>query len=230
MDDFYNNCVFINEQNNLLSNFDRSVEDGTRYLIKKYVTPDMKVLELGSRYGTVSVCLDFLLNDPKTQLVCVEPDVNVIDKLIYNRNINKCQFNIFNGAISNKELYVCWNGCGWETKTYIIPPPNLKHEKINTETIDNIEKMYKITFDCLLADCEGFLLQFIEENPSFFDRLKCVIYEEDCGINHPINGEYIDYNLVESFLVSKGFTLVETYLDKIGLNNKVYVNFHSGVH
>jgi len=94
---------------------------------------------------------------------------------------------------------------------------------IKTITIDEIQKLYNINFNCLLADCEGFLLQFITENDSFFDNLNCVIYEEDCTIDHKINNTYIDYNEIESFLLSKGFTLSETYLDFIGLNNKVWI-------
>ena len=137
--------------------------------------------------------------------------------------MNKCSFNIFNGAISNNELYVCYNNCVWETKTYIIPPNNLKSEKIQTLTIEKIQQLYNINFDCLLADCEGFLLQFIRENESFFDNLKCVMYEEDCSKNHPINGIYINYDEIESFLISKGFKHIETFVDFIGLNNKVWI-------
>jgi len=223
MNNFYEKCHFINECNQPLDNFARRVEEGSRYLIEKYITSDMKVLELGARYGTVSVCLDFILNEPKNQLVCVDPDPNTKECLLYNKNINNCSFNIFSGAISSNNLYVCHNGCGWETKTYINPPTNLSCQKIQTLSLEEIQNMYNIQFNCLLADCEGFLLQFIQENENLFDNLKCLIYEEDCGKNHPINGTYIDYNEVESFLLSKGYELIETYIDFIGLSNKVWI-------
>lgn len=153
----------------------------------------MKVLELGARYGTVSVCLDYILNNPKEQLLCVDPDNKIKMCLNKNKEINNCTFNIFNGAISKKDLYVCYNGCGLETKTYVNPPTHLQSEKIECLSI---EEIYNINFDCLLADCEGFLLEFIKENEDFFDNLKCVIYEEDCRINLPINNTFIDYNEV----------------------------------
>lgn len=223
MNDYYNNCVFYDENNNLLDDFSRNVENGSRYLIEKYVKSDMNVLELGARYGTVSVCLDFILNEPKKQLLCVDPDISIKNCLEKNREINNCSFNILNGAISKKELFVTYNGCIWETKTYFNPPLNLKSEKIYTSSIDNIEQIYNIKFNCLIADCEGFLLEFIQENPTFFDNLICVIYEEDCSINHPINDTYIDYNEIESFLINKGFILTETFKDNIGLNNKIWL-------
>ena len=234
--DYYNTCLFINENDQPLDDFSRRFEEGSRYLLVKYhdTIKNMNILELGARYGTVSVCLDYIVKDGKNKLVCVDPDPNIRNALFYSRDKNNCSFNIFNGAISKNSLYVCHNGNGWETKTYIDPPKNLPHQKIETKTLDEIQSLYNIKFDCLLADCEGFLLQFIEENESFFDNLQCVIYEEDCNKNHPINGSYIDYDLIESFLKNKGFKLIESYIDFIGLYNKIWMknyditmdNFH----
>jgi FkbM family methyltransferase len=223
MNTYYNNCIFYDEHGYLLNDFSRNVENGSRVLIEKYIKPDMKVLELGARYGTVSVCLDYLLTDPQKQLVCVDPDITIKNCLEKNKTINNCTFNIFNGTISKKELYVVYNGCIWETKTYANPPKHLNYLKSATLSIDEIEQLYNIKFDCLIADCEGFLLEFIKENPDFFDNLTCVIYEEDCTPNHPINSDFIDYNEVEQFLINKGFSLTTTFKDHIGLNNKVWL-------
>jgi FkbM family methyltransferase len=168
MDNYFSQCIFYDEFNNRLNSYNLNVEHGTRYLVNKYILPDMKVLELGSRYGTVSCVLDFLLTDPKNQLVCVDPDTTIIPSLNKNKLINNCSFNIYHGTISsNNELYVVYNGCGWETKTYKIPPNNLKNEKIKTITLNKIQELYNINFDCLIADCEGFLLDFLNENLSF---------------------------------------------------------------
>lgn len=92
-------------------------------------------------------------------------------------------------------------------------------------TLSEVQQKYNIYFDCLLADCEGFLLQFMQENDIFFNNLRCVIYEEDCEQNHPINGTYIDYEIVENILKTKGFILVETYIDFIGLSNKIWIKY-----
>ena len=101
--------------------------------------------------------------------------------------------------------------------------PSAKHHNSRIYSRIFIIFSYNINFDCLLADCEGFLLEFIRENGEFFDNLKCVIYEEDCGENHPINNTFINYSEVEQFLISKGFVLQETYRDKIGLDNKIWL-------
>ena len=143
--------------------------------------------------------------------------------LIKNKISNKCTFNIYHGTISKNELYVVYNGCGWETKTYKHPPPNLRYEKIPTMSLDKLQEEYNISFDCLIADCEEFLLEFLTENIAFLNQLKCVIYEEDCCENLPINGTYIDYKIIENYLIAYGFVLVETFVDSINLNNKCWI-------
>ena len=220
---YYRSCLFVDEFNNQLDSNSLNVEHGTRYLVNKYIEPNMKILELGSRYGTVSCVLDFILTDPKNQLVCVEPDTRIIPALTQNKITNNCSFNIYHGTISKDELFVVYNHCGWETKTYKIPPNNLKSEKIQTITLNNMQELHGIKFDCLIADCEGFLLEFLNENLSFLDQLKCVIYEEDCCEKLPINGIYIDYNIIEKYLTDRNFVCLETFVDNINLNNKCWV-------
>ncbi len=223
METYFKQCTFFDEFSNHLDSNSLNVEHGTRYLVNKYIEPNMKILELGARYGTVSCVLDYLLTNPKNQLVCVEPDTKIIPALNKTKVTNNCSFNIYHGTISSNELFVVYNGCGWETKTYKIPPNNLPCERIPTITLNNIQKLYNINFDCLIADCEGFLLEFLTENLSFLDQLKCVIYEEDCCAKLPINGTYIDYNIIEKYLTDKNFVCVETFVDNINLNNKCWI-------
>ena len=50
MNQYYSNCILYDEYDNIMDNYFRSVEDGSRFLIEKYVKPDMNVLELGAKY------------------------------------------------------------------------------------------------------------------------------------------------------------------------------------
>ena len=62
--------------------------------------------------------------------------------------------------MSLTNLNECYDGYA----TTSIPDEN---SKINHYTLDEIKKKYKIkTFNVLVADCEGFLEQFIDENPN----------------------------------------------------------------
>lgn len=223
LDNYYNNAVLVNETGHPMSGFDRRVEDGTRYLAKKYINNTDKVLELGARYGTVSIYLDKMLLDSKTQQLSVDPDTKIRDSIMRNRAANNCNFNFYNGTISNDELYVVYNRCGWETKTYKSPPPNREYVKSNTKSMTDIINEYNINFNVLVADCEGFLLEFLKENMFLLNNLNTIIYEEDCDRIHPINGISIDYEEVNKILSDNGFTLRESFKDHIGLYNKCWM-------
>jgi len=224
IDEEYTKAKFYNEHNILLPVHAKNIEQCTQYLIKKYITSDMKVLELGCRYGTASFFLDRILTDPKKQLLCVDADYKIEECLKKNHSINNCTFNILIGTVSSKDkLYIVDNSCCWENKTYDIPHPKFKTTEIKTYTLDVVKKMYNIDFNVLVADCEGFLLEFMEDNMNFIRNLNIIIYEEDCGINHPINDDYIDYGKVENILKNFNFECVETITDKIELANKVWI-------
>jgi hypothetical protein len=55
--------------------------------------------------------------------------------------------------------------------TFTIP-----NENSNTKsfTLDEIQIKYDIRFNCLVADCEGFLEQFFNDNPDFLNQLDTV--------------------------------------------------------
>jgi len=142
-------------------------------LARQYVPKNARVLELGARYGTVSCIISSILDDP-TKHVAVEPDISVGAALIHNKLTHDGKFNIVFGAISRTPLFLDFT-CGYGNHT--IPSDR---STIETFTLEEIEKRYDVSFDCLVADCEGFLEQFLRENPTFSSKLNTVIFEMDC--------------------------------------------------
>ena len=51
----------------------------------------------------------------------------------------------------------------------------------------------------LVADCEGFLEVFFDENPDFYDNLRLIIFEADYA-------EKCNYDKIRNNLQQKGFT------------------------
>ena len=45
--------------------------------------------------------------------------------------------------------------------------------------LNEITEKYKLKFNVLVADCEGFLEIFFDENPKFYDDLRMIIFEAD---------------------------------------------------
>lgn len=171
------------------------VEKSEQDLAEKYIWPNDVVLELGARYGSVSCVINSKLKT-KTNQVVIEPDDRVWKALNQNKQRNGCEFHIVEGFVSNKKLgltnlNVYLNGYG---ATFV----DSELTKIPSYTLSSIEQKYGLKFNVLVADCEGFLERFFDENPNFYDNLRMIIFEAD----YP---EKCNYETVRSALLSRHF-------------------------
>jgi FkbM family methyltransferase len=179
-----------------------TIEIEEQNLAKLFILENDVVLELGARYGSVSCIINSKLNNKKNQIV-VEPDNRVWDALEKNKQRNNCEFNIVKGFITNKKLDltnldVCLDGYG---ATFVENDDTT----IPCYTLNEIIEKYNLNINVLVADCEGFLEVFFDENPNFYDNLRLIIFEAD----YP---EKCNYNKIKNTLLLKGFTnIVETH-------------------
>jgi FkbM family methyltransferase len=171
------------------------IENDEQQLAKKYILPNDIVLELGARYGSVSCMINANLIN-KTNQVVVEPDHRVWNALELNKNRNNCFFNIVNGFISNKKLDLTNLNChlGGYGATFI----ENDNTKIPSYSLSDIKKRYNLNFNVLVADCEGFLEVFFDENPDFYDEIRLIIFEAD----YP---NKCNYNKIKDTLRQKKF-------------------------
>jgi hypothetical protein len=107
---------------------------------------------------------------------------------------NGCKFNLIKGVISMQSLELIHVPHGYGNTTVksvssVIPKYSL----------DQVEQDYNLKFDTLVADCEGFLGQFFEENPRLYNQLKLVIFEKD-------NASKCNYTVILENLKANGFT------------------------
>jgi len=172
-----------------------TIENVEQELAKQYILENDVVLELGARYGSVSCVINSNLKN-KTNQVVVEPDDRVWDALEKNRELNNCHFHIVKGFISNKKLDLTnldnhHDGYG---STFI----ENDETKIPSYSLNEIKQKYNLNFNVLVADCEGFLEVFFEENPEFYDQIRLIIFEED----YP---EKCNYSKIKDTLYSKNF-------------------------
>ena len=163
-------------------------------LAKRFIKKDDVVLELGARYGSVSCVINHNLRC-KTNQVVVEPDERVWEALERNKKENHCGFHIVKGFLSSKPLGL------------VIPNSTYGYETTSKEDIGStisfysleaIQDKYKLTFNVLVADCEGFLEQFIDENPTLLTTLRLILFEADCP-------EKCDYKKIKSILEKNDF-------------------------
>ena len=187
----------IYDQNNNLIDTN-IIEKPEQELVEKYIKKDDVVLELGARYGSVSCIINSKLSNKNNQ-VSVEPDCRVWDALEKNKKINNCGFNIIKGFIGEKKMDLTnldtWYGGYGSTFIYN------ENSKIQSYTLDEIKKKYNLKFNVLIADCEGFLEVFFDENSNFYNDLRLIIFEED----YP---EKCNYKKIRESLIKYNFKAI----------------------
>lgn len=184
---------FVNEHGHYFNH--ENTEDNEQRQARMFIPPDGVVLELGARYGTVSCAINEKLIHKNHQL-SVEPDRTVWEALTTNRDRNGCDFSILYGAVSRKPIELELNG-------YATTSVQTEKGNIQTYTLEQIEANLGLQFDCLVADCEGFLGLFLEENPQLYPRLRWILFEKD----YP---DKCDYDRIENNLRYHGFECVES--------------------
>lgn len=184
---------YLDEHGNKIRHL--QVERKEQILAETYVLPTDCVLELGARYGTVSCVVNRILSCQTDQVV-VEPDARVWYALEGNRERNQCDFHIIKGFLSKKKLSLFdtdfWKGYGTKSKED-------ETSQIPSWTLEEAQSLVSKPFTVLLADCEGFLETFLDENPDFLKTLRLVIFEKD-------NPKQCNYKKIKSNLTSLGFT------------------------
>lgn len=185
---------YIDENNIIINNKKNEREE--QYIANDFIKPNMTVLELGGRYGTVSCVINNKLENPRNHVV-FEPDKLVIPALIKNRNTHKSKFTIVNGIIGSKPMKLQLRGYASKTEFASSDDKNI----IKNITLEEIMKKTKLKFDCLVADCEGCLCDFFKENSDYIKNYKMVVFEGD----YP---NECDYNEIKNNLKSWGFNVI----------------------
>jgi len=185
-----------------------------QYLVMKYITSSDVILEIGGNIGRVS-CLLSTIIDNGNNLLVLECDKLSYKKLLQNKIQNNLYFNIENKALSNIDLYQL----GWNTYT-IDETKNLDHEsfsqlqKVESITLDEINKKYNIIFNTLIIDCEGAFYYIIQSFPNILNNICKIIIEND----YPT---WERKQFVEDILLKHNFETIET----ISLSDE-YHHFH----
>ena len=160
----------------------------------KYLNPNAKVLELGANVGRNTMVIASTLNNQKN-FVSLETSLDSVEKLTENRDNNNFSFFIEPSALSKRKLIQQ----GWET----IPSDTVLdgYFKVNSISYQNLEQKYNITFDTIVADCEGALYYILQDDPEILKNIDTVIMENDyVDISHK--------NFVDSVLRLNGMDVI----------------------
>jgi FkbM family methyltransferase len=188
--EFIKNHIFYNEKDEVIDHKNNEIDE--QYQAYKFIKPKDVVLELGGRYGTVSVVINKMVEGNDSHVV-VEPDENIIPSLEKNKKINKSNFTILPKFISNKNKKIIYDGYG--TRVEDSEKDEGNNKKISYQ---EFREMYPQQFNVLVADCEGCLCEFLEMMGDDFQHLTKVIFEAD-------QTHLCDYEKIKEKLKNAGF-------------------------
>ena len=160
-----------------------------------YLKGHEKVLEIGANVGRNSLIIAHILKAcGNNNFVTLESDAEIAKQLEDNRNTNNFNFAIENSALSKRNLIQT----GWNT---IVGDEVLDgYKKVNTITLDELRRKYKIDFDTLVLDCEGAFYYILMDMPEILDGINLIIMEND----------YTDLErkkYIDGVLIAQGFTI-----------------------
>ena len=143
-------------------------------LAMTFVTPDSKVLEIGGNIGRNTIVIGSILKDSKN-LVSLESDPDSAKILQSNLQINDIDTFVETSALSQQRLIQK----GWVTVPLFDDTIPEGWKEVSTITYDDLTKKYNITFDTLVADCEGALFHILKDDPSVLNTINTVVLEND---------------------------------------------------
>lgn len=181
--DYNDSIMFYNPDGTEYSSKD--VERTEQETCDKYITSEDIVLELGSRYGTLSC----LLARKANKVVALDPDVEAIETCKKNMERHNVNFEALHGIVSKEsQQLVDSGGYGNYTQKGESNIPNF--------SINEIEDKYGVKFNTLIADCEGCLERVLNENN--ISNIRKILFETD-------RPDSCNYEKVYSFLTENEF-------------------------
>jgi FkbM family methyltransferase len=180
--------TLYDEHHNLINS--SKAEYPEQALVHEHLDETATVLELGARYGSVSCVINKKLINKSNQ-ISVEPDSTVWSALERNIVENGCDIILHKGFVSKKSLSLIPMG-------YASTAVETTSSTIPSVSVEELQLKYNLKFDTLVADCEGFLETFFDENPHLYDQLHTVIFEADFP-------NKCNYDKIRTELKSHGF-------------------------
>jgi FkbM family methyltransferase len=160
----------------------------------QFVKAEDVVLELGARYGTVTVKIQERLAR-KHLHVAVEPDATVLPCLRDNLQRHGSRARILDSIVSKTRGALEGKGYG----TYVRLHPDESAQCCASTTVEQLEAELGVPFSALIADCEGCLGPFLQDFPTLLERLRMVMFETDEGYGQT------DYASIHAQLIALGF-------------------------
>ena len=148
-----------------------------QFVVHRFLRPDDTVLELGGGIGTNSIQINKTLRGAaRRRHVVVEPQRPLVDLIRANGARNGCAFTVVHGVLSRRGNVRVPKfdptGRAW---MYVRADASASGPRVPSISTLPVKPT------ALVADCEGCLLQVLDDFPTLLDRIRVVYFENDGG-------------------------------------------------
>jgi FkbM family methyltransferase len=177
-------------------------ENEEREAIKRYLSSDLPVIELGGSQGVVA-CITNRVLKAKTLHVVVEANPNVIPLLTRNRDRNHCKFEVVHGAVGPSRETITFF-CNDNPLMSSTQASEMQSCEVRSVTLSELVESRGFRDCTLICDIEGAEIALIDrELKTLSDRFRLLIVEFHPGIS---GSDEVQRNL--NGLSKNGFTLI----------------------
>jgi FkbM family methyltransferase len=173
----------------------------------RYLVGNEKILEIGGNIGRTSLFIASILNNYNMNndlnLVTMECNLNMANKLQENRNNNHFNFCIEKSALSNKKLIQ--KGAN---ETIVSDEIKKGYEFVNIISYEELKRKYNIIFDTLIIDCDGSFYNILCDIPEMLTEIKLIIMKNDYDVldkKKYINNLLIQHNFENNYIQGGGW-------------------------
>ncbi len=188
-------------------------EEPEREALKKFLDPDVPVVELGACIGVVSCITNRRLRNPEKHVV-VEANSALLPLLEGNRTRNECRFEIVHAALSHGSESIIFN-VNDNILASSLRGENQKAMVVSTVTLERLLDDHGFERATLICDIEGAELQLVEhELKTLGERIVTIIME----LHDRLVGEEPTQRMLAK-LEAAGFETVSKDSDVVVLKN-----------
>ena len=188
-------------------------EEPERAAIKKYVKPELPVIELGACIGVVSCLTNRRLRQPENHVV-VEANPALLPILKQNRDRNECHFKIVHAAVSPGARSITFN-VNQNILASSVHGDNQQAVVVPAVTLQRLLNEHGFQRATLICDIEGAELQLVESELKILsERIVTIIME----LHDRIVGDEPTRHMLAT-LQSAGFAVAQVDGDVVVLKN-----------
>jgi len=145
-----------------------------RELVKKWIQPSDRVLELGGCIGVVACTTNKFLNLNENNHIIVEANPKLIPFIQKNRDLNNCKFKIEQVAVGHDGKAAFY--FGERINGGSVCRSSSESIEVNSVSLRNLEQKHG-KFNVLLMDIEGAELKVIEDSRDLLKNYRIIMVE-----------------------------------------------------